>query len=52
MKLSVIIPIYNEKETMLGIVRKLKAVGLKKEKFILDDGSTGGTFSDSLLRGQ
>lgn len=43
MKLSVIIPVYNEKETILEIVRKVKVVDLKKEILIVDDGSTDGT---------
>jgi dolichol-phosphate mannosyltransferase len=43
MKLSVIIPVYNEKQTILKIVRKVKAVGLEKEILIVDDGSTDGT---------
>jgi dolichol-phosphate mannosyltransferase len=43
MKLSVIIPVYNEKQTILTIVRKVKAVGLEKEILIVDDGSTDGT---------
>ncbi len=43
MKLSVIMPAYNEKGTILEIVRKVKAVDLQKEILIVDDGSTDGT---------
>jgi dolichol-phosphate mannosyltransferase len=43
MKLSVIIPVYNEKQTILKIVNKVQAVGLEKEILIVDDGSTDGT---------
>jgi dolichol-phosphate mannosyltransferase len=43
MKLSVIIPVYNERDTILKIVRKVKAVDLEKEILIVDDGSTDGT---------
>jgi dolichol-phosphate mannosyltransferase len=43
MKLSVIIPVYNEKKTILEIVRQVKAVDLDKEILIVDDGSTDGT---------
>jgi glycosyltransferase involved in cell wall biosynthesis len=43
MKLSVIIPVYNEKQTILKIVRKVKAVDLEKEILIVDDCSTDGT---------
>ena len=43
MKLSVIIPVYNEKQTILKIVRKVKAVDLEKEIMIVDDCSTDVT---------
>ncbi len=36
-------PAYNEKGTILEIVRKVKAVDLQKEILIVDDGSTDGT---------
>lgn len=46
MKLSVIIPSYNEGRTIFKIlqkVKKSKTLGLKKEIIIVDDGSTDGT---------
>ncbi len=43
MKLSVIIPAYNEKQTILEIVAKVQAVPIEKEILIIDDGSTDGT---------
>lgn len=45
MFLSIIIPIYNEKDTILELLNRIKKVGLKKEYEILmiDDGSTDGT---------
>ena len=43
MKLSVIIPCYNERETILEILEAVKAVGLAFEIVIVDDGSTDGT---------
>jgi dolichol-phosphate mannosyltransferase len=43
MKLSVIIPVFNEGQTILKIVNKVKAVGLEKEILIVDDGSTDET---------
>lgn len=43
MKLSVIIPCYNEKETILEILRRVEAVELDKEIVIVDDGSTDET---------
>jgi len=43
MKLSVVIPVYNEKNTIKEIVKKVKAVDLNKEIVIVDDYSTDGT---------
>lgn len=48
MKLSIIIPVYNEKKTILEILKKLENVnfqkfGVKKEIIIVDDGSKDGT---------
>lgn len=41
--LTVIIPVYNEEDTVLKIVRKVKAVEIDKEIIIVDDGSTDKT---------
>jgi len=43
MKLSVIIPVYNEKNYISSILEKVKDVPLEKEIIIVDDGSTDGT---------
>lgn len=43
MKLSVIIPVYNEKNYILAIMEKVRNVPLEKEIIIVDDGSTDGT---------
>jgi glycosyltransferase involved in cell wall biosynthesis len=43
MKLSVIIPAYNEIKTIEEIVRRVKATGLVSEIVIVDDGSIDGT---------
>ena len=43
MKLSVIIPVYNEIDTIEEIIYKVQAVKLEKEIIIVDDGSTDGT---------
>lgn len=45
MFLSIIIPIYNEKDTILELLNRIEKVGLKKEYEILmiDDGSIDGT---------
>ena len=51
MKLSIIIPVYNEKGTVLELVRRVRAVALplEREIVIVDDFSTDGT--RDLIRG-
>jgi len=46
MKLSIIIPVFNEEKTIVEIVRRVKKAkvkGVKKEIIIVDDGSFDGT---------
>jgi len=43
MKLSVVIPVYNEKNTVAEILRRVKATGRADEIILVDDGSTDGT---------
>ena len=43
MKLSVVIPVYNEKETIREIYGSVQAVGIEKEIILVDDYSTDGT---------
>ncbi len=43
MKISVLIPVYNEKTTIAEILKRVKAVELEKEIVIVDDGSTDST---------
>ena len=43
MKLSVIIPVFNERPTIETIIKRVEAVGLADEIIIVDDGSTDGT---------
>lgn len=43
MRLSVIIPVYNEINTIEEIVRRVRATPYEKEILIVDDGSTDGT---------
>ncbi len=43
MKLTVIIPVFNERDTIREIVRRVNATGLVHEIIIVDDGSTDGT---------
>src|SRR3989344_5758505 len=44
MKLSVVIPVYNEHETLDQVIKAVKAVPLEMEKeiIIINDGSTDG----------
>jgi glycosyltransferase involved in cell wall biosynthesis len=43
MKLSVIIPVYNEERTLKIIVQRVKDTPFEKEIVLVDDGSTDGT---------
>jgi glycosyltransferase involved in cell wall biosynthesis len=42
-KLSVVIPVYNERQWIGDLVRRVRAVSVPKEVIIVDDGSTDGT---------
>jgi glycosyltransferase involved in cell wall biosynthesis len=46
-KLSVIVPVYNERTTLVEVLRRMRAVelpdGIDREIIIVDDGSTDGT---------
>lgn len=42
-RLSVIIPVYNERNTVAELIRRVQAVPIAKEIIIVDDGSTDGT---------
>lgn len=46
--LSVIMPVYNERETLSEILAQVRAVDLEKEIVVVDDGSTDG--SRAILR--
>jgi glycosyltransferase involved in cell wall biosynthesis len=43
MRLSVIIPVYNESKTIVEIIRRVQATGLVDEILAVDDGSTDGS---------
>jgi glycosyltransferase involved in cell wall biosynthesis len=42
-KLTVVIPVYNERETIEEALRRVKAVPLEKEIIVVDDASTDGS---------
>ncbi len=41
--LSVVIPVFNEKDTLAEILRRVRATPIAKEIILVDDGSTDGT---------
>ena len=43
MKLSVIVPVYNEKKTVLEILERIQRTPYEKEIIVVDDASTDGT---------
>ena len=45
LKLSVLIPVYNEAATLAQVVERVMAVDIEKEIIIIDDGSTDGTWA-------
>ena len=49
MKISVVIPVYNERNTITEIVKRVQEVDLEKEIIIVDDNSSDGTWE--ILKG-
>ena len=43
MKVSIVVPVYNEARTLERLLRRVAAVDLRKEVIVVDDGSTDGT---------
>ena len=43
LRISVVVPVYNEKDTLLEIIRRIRAVPIPKQIILVDDGSTDGT---------
>ena len=43
LRISVVVPVYNEKSTVVEIVRRIREVPIPKEIVLVDDGSTDGT---------
>ena len=48
MKLTVIIPIYNEETTCMQLIEKVKSIPIQKQIIVIDDGSTDS--SSSILK--
>ena len=42
-KLSIVIPVFNEERLILGVLRRVAAVPLEKELVVVDDCSSDGT---------
>lgn len=49
-RLSVVMPVFNEKDTILEILRRVRGVDIPKEILLVDDGSSDGT--GDVLRAQ
>ena len=43
LRVSVVVPVYNEKATVVELVRRVRAVPIPKEIIVVDDASTDGT---------
>ena len=43
MKLTVLIPCFNEKKTIKRLIKKVEKINIKKQVIIIDDGSNDGT---------
>ena len=43
MRISVIMPVYNERATVVSVIERVRALPIEKEIIIVDDGSTDGT---------
>ena len=45
MKISVVMPIYNERDTLREILRRVREVDIEKEIICVDDHSSDGTWN-------
>ena len=48
MRISFLIPAYNERSTILEVLERIEGLGLDRQLIVVDDGSTDGT--SELLR--
>ena len=44
MRLSIIVPVYNERATVLQVLDRIAALDMEAEVIVVDDGSTDGTY--------
>src|SRR5947207_6117584 len=43
LRLSIVVPVYNERATLPEVLRRIRAVPIAREIIVVDDGSTDGT---------
>jgi glycosyltransferase involved in cell wall biosynthesis len=43
LKVSIIVPVFNEGKTILSVLDRIKTIDVDKEIVVVDDGSTDGT---------
>lgn len=43
MKLTIVVPVFNEERTIAQVLEKLRALPIEKEIIVVDDGSSSGT---------
>ena len=43
MKLSIVMPVYNEENNILEAIKQVQAIDIEKEIIVVDDGSTDRT---------
>src|SRR5687767_7993305 len=49
MRISFLVPVFDERSTILELLERVEALGLERQVIVVDDGSTDGT--SELLRG-
>ena len=51
MKLSIVIPVYNERDTILKVLERVRQVDLPKEMIVVDDFSERRSFEKGVFGG-